>query len=117
MLDSMIWAGLGGYYVGMKGTYAKSLCSASWIGLVQFNPVATDAYYQFIADNSISYCLTGWSPMLKEAIALAISFVGAFALTIVFSQTKWGQRNNKQRGVEVYTIFKPKNKTEATVAK
>ncbi len=112
MLASMIGAAMGGYFVGMTGTYAMSLGSASWIGLVQFNTTATAAYSAYVADNAlaIGYNLQGWSPMLKEAIALTISLLGSFSLTILFSQTKWGSIKNKERGVEVYQIFK-KGKT------
>ncbi len=106
MLASMIGAGIGGYFVGMTGTYATSMGSASWIGLVQFNPIVTDAYNQFMMDNGTNLCLTNWSPMLKEGIALTLSFISAFALTIVFSQTKWGDSYNKLRGVEVYSLIK-----------
>ncbi len=110
MVASMIGAAMGGYFVGMTGTYAMSLGSASWIGLVQFNTTATTAYSAYVADNAlaIGYNLQGWSPMLKEAIALTISLVGAFSLTVLFSQTKWGEIKNKERGVEVYQLFNKK---------
>lgn len=108
MVASMLGAGIGGYFVGMTGTYATSLGSASWIGLVQFNPVATSAYHQFLTDNNISACLTNWSPMAKEAIALTLSFISSATLTILFSQTKWGQNSNRARGVEVYSIINKK---------
>ncbi len=104
LLAAMLGAAVGGYFVGMTATYATTMGSASWIGLVQFNPVATPAYEQFIADNNIHGCLMSWSPMLKGAITMAISFTVAFSLTILFSQTKWGAKRHEAREVDVYSI-------------
>ncbi len=104
LLAGMIGAAVGGYFVGATGTYATTMGSASWIGLIQFNPVATDAYFQFLADNNVSAALTSWSPMLKGAIAMAISFIVAFTLSMVFSQTRWADKYHQTRGVEVRQV-------------
>ncbi len=103
MIASMIGGGIGGYFCGATGIYASSMGSASWLGLIQFNPIATDAYKQFLVDKDISAALKDVSPMLKEAIALALTFISSFVLTIVFANTKWGQSKNRQRGVETLT--------------
>lgn len=114
-LAGMIGGAVGGFFVASTGTYCTSMGSASWIGLIQFNPIATDNYFTFLETQGVTGgvlnpVLLGWSPMLKEGIAMSLSFVTAILMTIIFSQTKWGSKMNEERGVEVYNFFGRKNK-------
>ena len=105
LVAAMIGAAIGGYWVGMTNTVATTLGSASWLGLIQFNPVATSAYGQYLSDLGQTQFITGSiGNLASEAIALSITFVAAFMITIGFSNTKWGAKSNEAREVKHYTF-------------
>ncbi len=103
LVAGIIGSMFGAYWVGMTGTFANSLGSASWLGLVQFTPTATNAYKSYLSDNNISSILVNASPIFKIVFGMIITYIVSIPLTIIFSNTKWGKAKNKEVGIETLT--------------
>ncbi len=115
-LAGMLGGAVGGFFVASTGNYCLSMGSASWLAFISFNPIVTDNYFMFLADQGIATegfwapLFLHWSPMAKELVANALAFTTALTMTIVFSQTKWAGRMNKEKNVEVHRIIGRRNR-------
>ncbi len=105
MAATMIGCFIGGWWIAGTGTYAMSNGSTSWIGLAQYSVVATDTYVKFAETQHITGWIATISPMLKEAIGLAITFVSTFVATILLSQTEWANEKHREQGHECIRLW------------